>query len=176
MSDTIPESLFEQLRNRTPTDDDRRRLLAVKASMGLSDRDEMWPVIITLDHYAAANQSARKVIVEALKELPDDMKQAMKNVEQAAGVEAKKAITDVVEEAANRLSQIVVKRTQTTADNVSQRDKILTMCVGATIGLGFIVVGAALAFFVLKAGGICTEAPVVAVNGDTVCVIERIEG
>lgn len=41
MADDIPETLFEQIYRRAPSQADKDRLLGVKASLGLSDRDEL---------------------------------------------------------------------------------------------------------------------------------------
>ena len=55
----FPEDLFTQIYRRAPTEDDRARLMAVKAALGLSSRDELWPVLMVLDHYDRAIRSGR---------------------------------------------------------------------------------------------------------------------
>ena len=61
----FPEDLFTQIYRRALTAEDRTRLLAIKAGLGLSPRDEMWPVILVLDHYDTSIRAGRSATVKA---------------------------------------------------------------------------------------------------------------
>jgi len=70
MPNEIPLTLFQTLYNRAPTEADRQRLLAVKVGLGLSDRDELWPVIMVFDHYMLVILGASKNTITAFRTIP----------------------------------------------------------------------------------------------------------
>ena len=74
----LPVDLFIQVYRRAPTEQDRARLMAVKAGLGLSPRDELWPVILVLDHYDRAIRAGRAAtlkdvqrVLDAMNDIPD---------------------------------------------------------------------------------------------------------
>lgn len=79
MSD-IPESLFRQLHGRAPTESDRRRLVAVRGALGLSEHDELWPVLMALDHYSQVSRHAESVVVKALEDFEDRLRRAGEDI------------------------------------------------------------------------------------------------
>ena len=66
----IPETLFAQIYGRATTAADRERLVRVKAGLGLAEQDELWPVLMVLDHYSATTTAARGEILKALANMP----------------------------------------------------------------------------------------------------------
>lgn len=171
----IPEDLFAQLYRRAPTDADRDRLISVKAALGLSTRDEMWPVIITLDHYAAANQAARSATIKEIKSVID----TLKNVSQAAGPiaerEARKVIDTMIDDAADKIAKVAVKKSETRADRITKRQLVTALICGGLAGSALAATGAGLMYLYLDASGICSERPVTQ-DGVTFCVQERQAG
>lgn len=175
----FPEDLFQQLYRRAPTEDDRDRLIGVKSSLGLSARDEMWPIIMTLDHYAATNQSARdsfiketRVVIEALSKVPEE-------AGPIAAAEAQKAVAIVVNAAAEKIAKVAVEKSKTRADRISKRQLIAWMVIGGLVAVFVSAAAASATYFVLDAGGVCAEQQRSAQdNGDTVrwCVVERNPG
>lgn len=157
MADGIPDTLFEQIYSRAPTGADRARLLRVKAALGLSDRDELWPVILTLDHYTAANQQARQETIKALRALPEQVKATIAEAETAAAGKADQAVARAVEKGADQLTQIVVKRSETTTDRISKRQFITAATIGGLIALICLGAGAAGGYLAASRGGVCTD-------------------
>lgn len=135
MADEFPETLFELIYRRAPSDSDRARLRDVRAGLGLSDRDEIWPVLMTLDHYALANAAARREIVRAVDSLPGQVTAAVAGVEKAVAAKADQAIARAVEKAADRLAQTVVQRSQATADRISKRQFMTAASLGGIVAL-----------------------------------------
>ena len=174
MSD-FPEDLFQQLYRRAPTDVDRDRLVAAKSSLGLSARDEMWPVIMTLDHYTATNQSARNATIKEMKVVLEALKAVPASAGPVAIAEAQKAVATAVEEAAEKIAKVAVQKSETRADRISKRKLIVAMVVGATIAAAIAAASAVATYFVLDAKGICAE-PVVLQGTTEVCIVDRSSG
>jgi hypothetical protein len=174
MADKIPETMFERLRGRAANDADRRRLFAVQAQLGLSDRDELWPILITLDHYTEANRASVGEVLKNIKRLPQAVGEAVGVAEASARAKAESALAKVVEAGAQRIAAVVVQRTQTTADNVSAKQRNVTGIAGAVVALACISVGVAAAYFYFQARGICAESPFRTTNGETLCVVDTV--
>lgn len=172
MSD-FPEDLFTQLYRRAPSDKDRERLIAVKASLGLSPRDEMWPIIMTLDHYAAANQAARHTTVKEIRSVLDEIKAIPDAAGPIAEREAQRTISAMVDAAADKIAKVAAKKTEGRADTISRRQLITASIAGAVIACAVAALGAAATYLVLDARGICSEPPGLSSSGDVVCFVER---
>lgn len=157
MADTVPENLFEQLNRRTLTPADRSRLVAVKSALRLSESDELWPLIMTLDHYAATTTAARNTILKALAEMPAKVEVAVKASETAASRNASQAVARAVEQGVVRLSSIVAKRSETTADRISKRQFLTAATIGGLGAIACIGVGWTAAHFYFETQlNICT--------------------
>ena len=171
----FPEDLFQQLYRRTPGDADRERLMSVKGALGLSSRDEMWPVIMTLDHYAATNQSARNATIKEMRLVLDALKDIPESAGPIASAEAQKAIAKLIGQASDKIAQAAAEKSITTADRISKRQFILASIVGGILA-SVIAIGGALAMYVLlQAHGICSEYPVIQ-DGVEYCVLDRSPG
>ena len=170
MPDTIPESLFEQLNRRALTTADRRRLLDVKSALRLSDNDELWPLIMTLDHYSAVSFAARNKILNALGEMPAKVEAAVKASEIAATHNANRTVAAAVVQGVELLCSTVVKRSETTADRVSKRQLITAATIGGLVALLIFGLGAAGAYYLIdRIFGICTGETFNLSNGQTGC-------
>jgi hypothetical protein len=168
----LPATLFEQVYGRAATAADRERLVRVKAGLGLSAHDELWPVLMVLDYYSATTTAARADILKALATLPGTMDASMREMEKAAGRRAAAAVAQAVTAAVERLSRIVAERALKTAENISAREKITSGIVGALLALVFAVAGGAGTYlYIASAVGICDEPPGVAQDGRWVCYV-----
>lgn len=173
MSD-IPASRFQELYERAMTTADRNRLIRVKAALRLSENDELWPIIMTLDHYSATTAAARVEILKALATLPETLNASLALLEQAAGRKADAAIARAVETGIDKLFRVVVTRSQTTADNVSGRQKITAAIIGGLLALVFMGVGGAGAYFYVDSQiGICVDPAGMTPVGRLACFVER---
>ena len=172
----FPEDLFEQLYRRAPTDNDRRRLLAVKASLGLSSRDEMWSIIMTLDHYAEVNQAGRHAIVKEVKSVLVEVKSIPGTAGSIAAKAARRTIEAMIDAAADKIAKVAVKKTESRADTISRRKFITAAITGAVIVCAVGAIGAAAMHRYLEAKGICAEPPFSTTSGDTACFVERVSG
>jgi hypothetical protein len=168
----LPATLFEQVYGRAATAADRERLVRVKAGLGLSEQDELWPVLMVLDHYSATTTAARADILTALATLPGNLNASMRDMEKAAGRRAEAAVAQAVAAGVENLSRIVVERTLTTAENMSARQKIVAGIVGGLIAMLFMVFGGAGTYLYMSSEvGICAEPPGIAKNGRWVCYV-----
>ena len=172
----FPEDLFSQLYKRTPGDADRERLMSVKGALGLSSRDEMWPVIMTLDHYAATNQSARNATIKEMRLVVDVLKDIPERAGPIASAEAQKAITKLIAQASDKIAQASAEKSITTADRISKRQFIVASVAGGLIATTVAVAGAIAMYLVLDARGICAEEPAAARDGSLVCYVDRSSG
>ncbi|ESW59709.1 MAG: hypothetical protein Q27BPR15_15945 [Rhodobacter sp. CACIA14H1] len=172
----VPAILFEQVYGRAATTADRDRLVRVKAGLGLSDQDELWPVLMALDHYSATTTAARADILNALADMPGTFDASMRAMEASAGRRAEAALAQAVTDGAEKLSRLVVARTLRAAEEITARQKIVAGLVGALLGLGFIALGGSGTYFYLERRvGICAEPPGLARNGRSACyVAERV--
>jgi len=170
----IPASRFQELYGRAMTTADRNRLIRVKAALRLSENDELWPILMTLDHYSATTAAARVEILKALATLPETLNASLALLEQAAGRKADAAIARAVETGIDKLSRVVVTRSQTTADNVSGRQKITAAIIGGLLALVFMGVGGAGAYFYVDSQiGICVDPARMTPGGRLACYVER---
>jgi hypothetical protein len=149
MSDAFPESLFELIYNRAPSDADRKRLLGTKAVLRLSDDDEIWPVLLTLDHYTGKIASGRRDILQAVDGMHDRVAAAVGRVEQSVEIRADRVVTQVVEEGIDRLLGIV-QQTQDVADRITRKQYITAASLTGIVALLCITVGFALGYIVLN--------------------------
>lgn len=173
MADGFPQSLFEQVYRRVPTDSDRTRLLVVRSALGLSDRDELWPVIMTLDHYTLENHRARHEILKALQSLPEQVQATISGVEASASAKADQAIARSVEKGAERLTRIVAERSRTTEDRISKRQLTVAATVGAVVALLCLGIGASGGYLVTEAQlTACTSETFITSDGRTGCYVD----
>jgi hypothetical protein len=61
------EHRFELLLGRLPSDDDRRRLLAVREALGIHPNDALWDVLIALDYHQQLYSAMPKKIAESIE-------------------------------------------------------------------------------------------------------------
>jgi hypothetical protein len=168
----LPETLFQQLYGRAMTAADRERLVRIKAGLGLSEQDELWPVLMVLDHYSATTTAAQGEILKALTNMPDTFDASMRAMEASAGRRAEAAVAQAVTDGAEKLSRLVVARTLRATEDITARQKIVAGLVGGLLALGFIALGGSGAYFYLESHvGICAEPPGVATNGRSVCYV-----
>lgn len=169
----FPEDLFTQIYRRAPTDDDRVRLLGIKAGLGLSPRDELWPVILVLDYYDRAIRSGRAAAMREVERVLDDLKAVPDRAGPIANAEAQKAIARIIEEASDKIARASAQKSITTADRISRRQLIVAGVVGALIAVCLAGAAAWGTYLFLEARGLCAEPPARARDGSIVCFVQR---
>ena len=169
----IPEDLFTQIYRRAPTEDDRARLMAVKAALGLSPRDELWPILLVLDHYDRAIRSGRTATLREVDRVLDALKSIPDRAGPIAAAEAQKAIAQLIKRASDQIARDAAQKSTTTADRISRRQFIVAAIVGAL--LAACIAGAAAwgMFLFLQARGLCAEPPFLTGDGRVGCFIQR---
>lgn len=163
--DDFPKDLFQQLYLRSPNDADRNRLVAIKSNLGLSSHDEMWALIMTLDHYAAINQAARNIMIKEINVVLDQIKKIPERAGPVALAEAHKAIAQTVDGAAERISQLTVKKSETLAGRISKRQLMTAAIIGALITCAVAAAASTATYFFLDAYGICGSSIVMTETG-----------
>lgn len=169
----FPEDLFTQVYRRAPTGEDQTRLLAVKAALGLSSRDEFWGVIMALDHYEQSIRAGRTASVKEVKALLAAVEEIPEKAGPIAAAEAQKAIARLIEDASNKIARASAQKSITTADRISRRQWVVAMIAGGIAGLLMAAAGATAMYLVLDARGICVEPPFRTQNGIAGCFVER---
>jgi hypothetical protein len=168
----FPEDLFSQLYKRTPGEADRERLTSVKAALGLSSRDEMWPVIMVLDHYNRTISAGRSATVKEVKELLQSLKAVSESAGPIAEAEAQKAIQRLIGDASNKIAKASAEKSITTADRISKQQIIVATITGGLITIAVAVTAAAAMYLFLSKQGICSETPFMQ-NATQYCVVDR---
>lgn len=169
----LPEDLFTQIYRRAPTEQDRARLLAVKAGLGLSPRDEMWPVMLVLDHYERTIRSGRTATLRDVERVLDALKSVPDRAGPIATAEAQKAIARIIENASDQIARDSVQKSTTTADRISRRQFIVAAIVGALIAVCLAGAAAWGMYLLLEARGLCAEPPFLTGDGRVGCFIQR---
>lgn len=169
----FPEALFTQIYRRAPTDEDRARLLAVKAGLGLSPRDELWPVILVLDHYDRSIRSGRVASLRDAERVLDALNAVPNRAGPIASAEAQKAIAQLIDQASDKIARASAQKSITTADRISRRQLIVAALVGALGAACLAVAGAWGMYVVLEARGLCAEPPGPTREGPIACIVQR---
>lgn len=169
----FPEDLFTQLYRRAPTDDDRARLLAIKGGLGLSPRDELWPVILVLDYYDRAIRAGRAATLRDVERVLDDLKAVPDRAGPIANAEAQKAVARLIEQASDKIARNAAQKSITTADRISRRQFIAAAVVGALIAVCLAGAAAWGMYLFLEARGLCAEPPFLTDDGRVGCFTQR---
>lgn len=169
----FPEDLFTQIYRRAPTEQDRARLLAVKAGLGLSPRDELWPVILMLDHHVRAIQEGRAATLRDVERVLDALKSVPDRAGLIAVAEAQKAIARIIGEASDKIARNAAQKSITTADRISRRQFIVAAVAGALIAVCLAGAAAWGMYLFLEARGLCAEPPFLTGDGRVGCFVHR---
>lgn len=169
----LPEDLFTLIYRRAPTEQDRARLLAVKAGLGLSPRDEMWPVLMVLDYYERAIRSSRIETLRDVERVLDELKAIPERAGPIASAEAQQAIARIIKDASEEIARTAAQKTITTADRISRRQFIVAAIVGALIAVCLAGAAAWGMYLSLEARGLCAEPPFLTGDGRVGCFIQR---
>ncbi len=176
MADRIPETLFEQINRRAADARDRQRLVAVKAALGLSDRDELWPLIMTLDHYSRATVAAHGEIQRAIQEIPKIIGRASSEAGTIAKSAADTAVAHAVNRAAKHIAETSVEQITAQTDRLFRPHFIIAMALGAVTAVAILAAGFTAAYFVFAAKGICAEPAFVLDDGARACFLDLPSG
>lgn len=169
----LPEDLFTQIYRRAPTEHDRTRLMGIKAGLGLSPRDELWPVILVLDHYDRAIRAGRLATLRDVERVLGELVTIPDRAGPIAEAEARKAIARIVEQASDRIAREASQKSITTADRISRHQLVVAAVVGALSAACLAAAAAWGTYVVLDARGLCTEPPGPTRGGSVACIVER---
>jgi hypothetical protein len=173
MADQIPMSLFEQIFRRAPTESERQRLLRIKSALGLSERDELWPIIITMELYAGANLHARRDIVKAVNGLPGTIKKTVTSIEAHAQTKIDAATTQAIELGTEKLRQVIVQRSRASEDHITRQQMSIAATIGAVVALLCLCVGAGAGYLLAKSiNDICTTEAFAVNDGRQGCYVD----
>lgn len=169
----FPEDLFTQIYRRAPTDDDRARLMRVKAGLGLSSRDELWPIMLALDNNERTIRAGRAAIMHDVERVLDDLESIPDRAGPIAAAEAQKAIARLIEQASDKIARNAAQKSITTADRISRRQFIVAAVVGALMAVCLAGAAAWGMYILLEARGLCAEPPFLTGNGRVGCFTQR---
>jgi hypothetical protein len=169
----LPEDLFTQIYRRAPTDEDRTRLLATKAGLGLSPRDELWPVLLVLDHYDRRIRAGHAATLLNLERVLEDLRAVPERAGPIADAEARKAIARLIDDASEKIARAATQTASATADRASRRKLIVAAIVGAISAACLAAAGAVGMYLFLEARGLCAEPPGRVGDGSIACIVQR---
>lgn len=154
MSD-VPENLFEFLYRRMPTEEEKARLLRIKEALGLSKRDEFWPLILVLEYYTRIFVAARFQLVKAVKKETQKLEKILQKSGSLAETHARAAVARAIDESAEQIAKRAGDAVEQRADLLSKRAWMRGAMLGGALGVGMMVIGAAATYGVVALHGIC---------------------
>ncbi|NVO29365.1 hypothetical protein HJ526_18240 [Donghicola sp. C2-DW-16] len=154
MSD-VPENLFEFLYRRMPTEEEKDRLLRIKEALGLSNRDEFWPLILVLEYYTRIFVAARFYLIKEVREEIQKLKQTLQKSGALAETQARAAVARAIDESAEQIAKRAGDAVEQRADLLSKRAWMRGAMLGGALGVGLMVIGAAATYGVVALHGIC---------------------
>lgn len=113
MSEIIPETLFEQIRGRASSPSDHARLHAVKLGLKLSDQDELWPIIMTFDHFCDAVKLSRNDIEGCVADIPKRVANAIGRLQMPLEAGVEEAVGRAVRDNLKKIELIAAMKIQT---------------------------------------------------------------
>jgi hypothetical protein len=170
----LPEDLFTQIYRRAPTEQDRTRLTGVKAGLGLSSRDELWPMIMVLDHYDKTIRAGRAATVKEVQRVLDELRDVPGRAGPIASAAAQNSVERIIEEASDKIARASMQKSITTADRISRRQLIVVAIAGALLAVGVAAAAGWGMYLVLEARGLCAEPPGATFEGDIACIVQRL--
>ena len=171
----FPEDLFEQIYRRAPTKADRARLIGVKAALGLSDRDELWPLIVVFDHYSQTVEHTRYALVDDVQNAILRHANIMKQAGALADTQARRAVAKAISESAEKIAAISEAAIQSRADAISQRAMRRAALLAGALGICLSGVAVAATYCVMALHGICEKPPInSALSGTPFCEVKRL--
>jgi hypothetical protein len=171
----FPEDLFEQIYRRAPTKADRARLIGVKAALGLSDRDELWPLIVVFDHYSQTVEHTRYALVEDVRNAVLRHANIMKQAGGLADTQARRAVAEAISESAEMIAAISEAAIQSRADAISKRTIWRAALTGGALGVFLISLTVAVTYCVMALHGICEKPPTYRTpSGAPLCEAKRL--
>ena len=93
----IPESAFQRLTGRKPTDEDRQRLYRAKDALDLGDDDALWLLLIALDYHQTLYEEIPSRIEVTVRALLDETEETAR---EKLAAEAKQALRTLTEQVA----------------------------------------------------------------------------
>lgn len=170
----IPEDLFQQVYNRAPTDQDRNRLIATKAHLGLSSRDELWPFILTLDHYSQIHFRARAQLVKEVNAEIGRFEKIMAQSCHLADAKARQAVENMIDKSATRIAEAAIQKATIPSALLAKQKHTSGRLIGGVLALICIMIGATLMYLWMFTQGICEDSKR-NLNDDLriTCVVQR---
>lgn len=154
MSD-LPENLFEYVYGRMPDEEDKARLLRIKEALGLSKRDEFWPLILVLEYYTRLFIAAGFYLVKAVRKETQKLEKILQKSGSLAETHARTAVARAINESAELIAKRAGDAVEQRADLMSKRAWMRGAMLGGALGVGLMVIGAAATYGVIALHGIC---------------------
>jgi hypothetical protein len=171
----FPEDLFEQIYRRAPTKADRARLIGVKAALGLSDRDELWPLILVFDHYCQTVEHARYALVYDIRNAIVKHANILKQAGALTDTQARRAVAEAISESAEKIAAISEAAIQSRADAISKSAMRRAALLGGALGVCLIGLTVAVTYSVMALNGVCEKPPIYsALSGAPFCEVKRL--
>lgn len=171
----IPSDLFHHFYNRAPTDQERSRLMAVKAHIGLSSNDELWPFIIMQDHYTQSHLLARAKLVKEVNAEVTRFEKIMARSDRVAEIRVQKAVENMIDKSASQIAEAAIEKATIPSALLAKQKLTSGIFIGALLGVLFIGIGAGLMYFWLLNQGICDGPPNLQTSDGTIgCVVQRL--
>lgn len=155
----FPEDLFEQIYRRAPTKADCAHLIRVKAALGLSDRDELWPLLLVLDKYSQTFEYAGDYVVKEVSSKLNKFEQTLGKSAALADTQARRAVAEAISESAEKIAAISEAAIQSRADAISKRTIWRAALMGGALGVFLIGLTVAATYCVMALHGICDGPP-----------------
>lgn len=170
-----PEDLFYYLYKRAPSQADMDRLIAVKSLLGLSTRDELWPLILTLDHYSQTHIRARAQLVKEVNAEITRFEKIMAQSGRRAEIAAQKAVENMIDKSAAQIAEAAIAKATIPSALLAKQKLLSGIFIGTLLGLLFTAIGAGLMSLWFLSQGICDGPPNFQTSdGKIGCVVQRL--
>lgn len=154
MSD-LPENLFEKVYGRMPSEEEKIRLLRIKEALGLSKRDEFWPLLLVLEYYTRFFLAARRHLVKAVNKEIRKLEKILQRSGSLAETQARAAVAQAIDQSAEQIAKRAGDAVEQRADLLSKRAWMRGAMLGGALGVGMMVIGAAATYGAIALHGIC---------------------
>lgn len=170
-----PENLFAQIYERASTKAERARLMRIKAALGLSDRDEFWPLLLVLDHYLQWIEAARRALVADVDNAIIKHAHLMKQAGGLADEKASRAVAKAIAESTDKIAAISEAAIQSRADEMSNRALRRAALLGGALAVCLMGAAALVTYGVMALNGICAGPDrYLTPSGPQVCEVTRL--
>jgi hypothetical protein len=132
------DEVFGKLLGRAPTDEERQRLYRVKETLGLSDNDALWIVLLTWESYDGRLREYPEKVATETRRVMEEVRQTVASVAEGETRKAHRSLADAVSRAASELAakRIETSRWQAWAAAVGALVMFGSLCLVVGYGMG----------------------------------------